>query len=63
MTQCDMVLNHLKAGKTLTTYQAFRLFLITRLPDRCRDLRAKGVRVKAKPFLLKSGKRIAIYSL
>jgi len=63
MTQCDQVLQHLKSGKTLTSMQSFRLFSVTRLPDRVRDLRLKGHQVYAEMIRLRSGKRVAQYSL
>jgi len=62
-TQCDQIKKHLKAGKTITSYQAFMLFGITRLPDRVRDLRAKGVTVYAEMIRLAGGKRVARYTL
>lgn len=63
MTQTEQVLAHLKRGNTLTSMQSFRLFAITRLPDRVRDLRAKGHTIYAERIRLPSGKRIARYSL
>ena len=63
MTQCDMVLKHLKAGRVITSMQSFRLYEITRLPDRIRDLRAKGHRIHAAMCTLPSKKRVAVYSI
>jgi hypothetical protein len=63
MTQCDMILRHLRSGRTLTSLQAFRLFTITRVSDRCRDLRKKGIPVKSEMIRLNSGLRVAQYSL
>ena len=63
MTQCQIVLNHLKKRGSLTTLQAFRLYLISRLPDRVRDCRAKGYTIFAEMVRLRSGKRVARYSL
>ena len=65
MTQCDQVLNHLKArpGRIITTYQAYDLYKITRLPDRIRDLRAKGHEINGAMMTLPSKKRCAVYSL
>jgi hypothetical protein len=62
-TQCEQILQHLKAGHTITTMQAFQRFGITRLPDRVRDLRNKGVTVYAEMIRLASGKRVAKYQL
>jgi Helix-turn-helix domain len=63
MTQCQSILNYLKCGKTLTSMEAFHKFEVTRLPDRVRDLRAKGHSVFAEMVRLQSGKRVARYSL
>jgi hypothetical protein len=64
-TQCEQILNHLKArrGRIITTYQAYDLYKITRLPDRIRDLRAKGHDIESAMCTLPSGKRVAVYSL
>jgi hypothetical protein len=62
-TQCEQILQHLKAGHSITTMQAFTYFGITRLPDRVRDLRRKGVTVYAEMIRLASGKRVAKYQL
>jgi Helix-turn-helix domain len=63
MSQCDQIHAHLKAGLTITSMQAFKIFAITRLPDRVRDLRNRGVTVYAEMIKLQSGKRVAQYSL
>lgn len=42
MTQNDMVLTHLKAHRSLSTYEAFTLYGITRLSARIADLRSVG---------------------
>jgi hypothetical protein len=62
-TQCELIRKYLKAGKTLTSMQAFDLFEITRLPDRVRDLRNKGLTVYAEMIRTGGGKRVAQYSL
>jgi hypothetical protein len=63
MTQCDRILKYLKSGRGITTFQAYDLFQVTRLPDRVRDLRAKGHTVYAEMIRLDSGKRVARYQL
>lgn len=60
-TQCDKLLWHLKRGNAITSMAAFRLFDITRLPDRMRDLRKRGVPIKSKMITLPSKKRVAQY--
>jgi hypothetical protein len=63
MTQCEQVLKHLQSGKTITSMQSFRLYGITRLSDRCRDLRHKGYGVESRMITLPSKKRVAQYYL
>jgi len=41
-SQKSRILKYLLSGKSITTYQAFVKFKITRLPDRIRDLRKDG---------------------
>lgn len=60
-TQCDTLLHHLQRGSRITSMAAFRLFDITRLPDRMRDLRKRGVAVQSQMITLPSGKRVAQY--
>jgi len=63
MSQCDQILTRLKAGRPITSMQAFRLYRITRLAARIAELRERGHRISAPIMRLPSGKRIAIYSL
>jgi hypothetical protein len=63
VTQCGRVLGYLSKGHTLTSMNAFRLFDITRLPDRIRDLRLKGYRIRSQMIKLPSGKRCAAYEM
>lgn len=63
MTQCDAILKYLRSGRSLTTYQAYDFFNVTRLPDRIRDLRKRGVSVYAEMITVASGKRCARYTL
>ena len=58
-TQCDQIHNYLKSGRGIPSIQAFNMFEITRLPDRVRDLRHKGVTVYAEMIRVPSGKRAA----
>lgn len=57
MTQCEQVLRHFRAGRAITSDQAFRLFKITLVKDRCRDLRKKGYAIQSRWLTLPSGKR------
>lgn len=63
MKQWEQILAHLKSGRTITTFQAFRLFGVTRLPDRIRDCRAKGYSIDSTMIRLPSKKRVAQYSI
>ena len=48
MTQNQFLLSYLKSGKGITTLQAHRLG-ICRLSERCRELEAKGHKLKRIP--------------
>lgn len=63
MTQCDQVLRHLKAGRTLTAMQAMRLLGICCLAERVRDARAKGHTIYAEWIRLPSKRRCVRYHL
>lgn len=45
-TQRMRVMLHLKAGKTLTSLEALRLYGIMRLPNRISELRKRGERIE-----------------
>lgn len=61
-TQCAKVLTHLKR-RPITTYQAYDLYKITRLPDRVRDLREKGIQIHGEMITSREGKRCKRYWL
>jgi hypothetical protein len=61
MTQADQILAHMQSGKTITSFQSFRLFDCTRLPDRIRDLRERGIEVQSQWLKLPSGRRCCQY--
>ena len=63
MTQCDQVLAYLKAGHTLTAISAFRLFYITALAERCRDLREKGYAVRSEIIRLPSAALCEVFAV
>lgn len=60
-TQCDKVKDYLKAGNTLTTYEAFIIFDITALSQRITDLRNKGYIIDSTPVEY-NGRRFVSYS-
>ena len=47
MTQTDMVLEYLKENETITTWQAYELFGITRLSAKIFDLRKMGYNISS----------------
>ncbi len=47
MTQCEKILRHLEDHGSITTYEAFVEYGITRLSGRIYDLRDQGVRIKS----------------
>ncbi len=61
MTQADQILAHMKDGRRITSFQSFRLFNCTRLPDRIRDLRARGIEIQSAWLKLPSGRRCLQY--
>jgi hypothetical protein len=63
MTQVEQVLKHLQSGKTLTSMQAFRLYDITLVKDRVRDLRNRGFDIKGRRLHLRSRRYCMQYSL
>ena len=48
MTQNEYLLKHFRSGKSITTLQAHREG-ICRLSERCRELEAKGHKIKRTP--------------
>lgn len=51
MSQTEMVLAHLKSGKTLTSLEAIKLYRITRLASRIYDLRRTDEGKKIRGYL------------
>ena len=46
MTQQQRILDYLKQGKTLSTFEAYDILGITTLGQRCTDLRRAGVDIR-----------------
>lgn len=46
MTQCELVLRHLKNNGSITTYEAFTEYGITRLASRICDLKQDGYSIR-----------------
>ena len=58
-----LLLAHLKAGRSLTTWQAINIFHCTRLAARVFELKERGIKVKTRMLTLRTGVRVAQYSL
>lgn len=61
--QTEMILNHLRSGKTLTSLQALRSFGSLRLAARIQEIRDRRIKVTSRMIKLSTGKRIAVYSI
>jgi hypothetical protein len=62
-SQCNLVLNHLQRGRSLTPAAAMHLFDIYRLAARVHDLKRRGHRIRSQRIRLSSGSYVAQYSL
>lgn len=61
-TQCDKILRHLKAGRTITPLEAVNRFGCLALSQRIGDLKREGVKIQSKR--VKRGKKhVAQYRL
>lgn len=60
--QCQLVKDHLEAGNTLSTFDAYRLFNITCLAQRVYDLRHRYGYNITTHNVTHNGKRFAVYS-
>jgi hypothetical protein len=54
MTQNDIIKNHLKNNKSITTLQAFSMYGITRLASRICELRESGMKISGYMFPVKN---------
>lgn len=62
-TQCEMILKALKAGEKLTHLDAEKRFQCLRLGARIYDLKKHGFDIERQMITVKSGKRVAQYSM
>jgi Helix-turn-helix domain len=62
-SQCEMILSHLRSGKTITPLEALNLYQCLSLAQRINNLRNDGHDIKTEMIRLRSGKRIAQYHL
>lgn len=59
-TQNDKVKEHMLAGRTINTWQAYKLYTITCLAQRIYDLKKAGIPVVSK-MVARNGKRFSVY--
>ena len=61
------VMQHLKAGKSLTSLEALRLYGIMRLPNRISELRRRGEQIEKQTIIVRNkygeAVRVAQYRL
>ena len=62
MTQCEKVLEYMKANGSITTFECFEKLHITRLSARIKDLRDQGVAI-ANRRVHKNDTHYDVYSL
>ena len=62
-SQCNQILAHLKAGRSLTFWEALERFGTMHLPRRILDLKERGHQIDKDTITTDSGKRIAQYRL
>jgi hypothetical protein len=62
-THCQLILEYLQAGHTLTGLEALDKFRCWALSQRITDLKKQGHRVTTTMITLPSGKRVAKYKL
>ena len=62
-SQNNIILNHLRNGHTITAIEALGSYGCLRLAARVRDLQECGVKIKSQMVKVRTGKRVALYSL
>ena len=62
MSQCTQILEHLKAGNTLTPNEAYLRFGTLALHSRVAELRERGYAVTCRLIEVGDGKRVGLYS-
>ena len=63
ITQEDIVLNHLRKYGTITSFDAFEKYRITRLAVSIHSLRKKGYNIDTYNVLSSNGRRYGLYEL
>jgi len=62
-TQCSIIIECLRTGKTITAMEAFQMFGITRLAARIHELRCRGYDIQSETVVTPAGKRVEAYYL
>lgn len=62
-SQSDLILEHLKSGKTITPLEALKLYGSLRLGARIFELIKQGHQITAKLIELPNGKKVAEYRM
>lgn len=62
-SQCDRIVNYLKAGYSLTSLEALQMFGCMRLASRICDLRDRGYEINTCRVKTPSGKYVTEYSM
>lgn len=62
-SQAEKILAHLARGNTLTIMEAIRRWDCTTLSQRCTELKRRGHPIRSTMVTLRSGKRVAQYTL
>lgn len=60
LTYSQIIVNHMLAGKSITTYEAYELYDITCLSQRISELRASGMSINDE-MVTQNGKRFKRY--
>jgi hypothetical protein len=63
MSQCEIILQHLQSGKTLTKAQSWELYRIMNTGGRINELRNRGIDIKTTMTMNEGGNEYAIYWL
>jgi hypothetical protein len=63
MTQCEQLLEAMKRGEQLTVAEAMARYGVYALSQRCGELIRQGHPVNVEMITVKSGKRVAKYSI
>lgn len=63
ITQCDIILQHMKTLGSISALEAVHYYNILRLASRIKDLKRKGYRIDTEMRKGKNGSRYAEYSL